>query len=75
MFPSIVWTAVITAITNIPVKGLTVNPIIIAGTAPIYGPRYGITFVTAQNNASTIAAGTFKINKPVNVHTKIINDE
>ena len=43
--------------------GEIVNPTIIAGIAPIYGPKYGITSVIAQNNAKINGAS-----RPANVN-------
>ena len=59
---------------SIPTTGSCANPTSIAGTAPIYGPTYGIKFVmphiTANNN------GFFKpiIAKPIKQVTNINKD-
>jgi len=66
--------AIITAInTHIPVIGLIERPTITAGAPPIYGPMYGITFVTAQNNPNIIGAFRPAIPKAIDWKINRIN--
>ena len=51
--------------TQIPVIGEIVNPTITAGIPPIYGPKYGMMSVNAQNNANTIGASSPANVKPI----------
>ena len=50
---------------NNPVIGDIVNATMIAGIAPMYGPKYGITSVIAQNNAKINGASNPTNVKPI----------
>ena len=72
-FPSKNCIKAITTIDKIPIVGLWVNPTITAGAPPIYGPAYGIKFVSPQKNPNK--AGAFKPTNHNPIEVKINTTE
>ena len=73
-FPSRNCTTTITASVNIPIVGLCENATITAGSPPIYGPAYGITFVKPQNKANRNGAFSPIMQNPIALTMNINNE-